>query len=70
MGCQSQPNHGLLMGAIVHLLDLIAEDAREVERLGAIAAANELWKVGSYVCVLTAALLHGHKGFYLDLAGM
>jgi hypothetical protein len=70
MGCQSQPNHGLLMGAMVHLLDLIAEDAREAERLGAIAAANKLWKVGSYVCVLTAASLCGHKGFYLDLAGM
>jgi hypothetical protein len=70
MGCQSQPNHGLLMVAIVHLLDVIAEDAREVERLDAIAAADKLWKVGSYVCVLTATLLRGHKGSYLDLAGM
>ncbi len=42
MGCQSQPNHGLLMGEIVHLLDFMAEDAKEAERLGAIAAANEL----------------------------
>jgi hypothetical protein len=29
MGCQSQPNHGLLMGAIVYLLDLIEGDAME-----------------------------------------
>ncbi len=70
MGCQSQPNHGLLVGAIVHLLALIEEDAKEAERLGYKADANELWKVGVYVCILTAAFLWGHKGFYLDLAGM
>ncbi len=27
MGCQAQPNHGLLIGAIVYLLDLMSEDA-------------------------------------------
>jgi hypothetical protein len=70
MGCQSQPNHGLLMGAIVYLLELMAEDAREAEQLGLRSDANELWKVGAYVCALTAALLCGHEGFYLDLAGM
>jgi hypothetical protein len=43
MGCQSQPNHGLLVGAIVHLLALINEDAKEAERLGMRADANELW---------------------------
>jgi hypothetical protein len=35
-----------------------------------VAGANELWEVGAYVCVLTAASLRGHEGFYLDLAGM
>jgi hypothetical protein len=70
MGCQSQPNHGLLMGAIVYLLELMAEDAREAEQLGLRSDANELWKVGAHVCALTAALLRGHKGFYLDLVGM
>jgi hypothetical protein len=70
MGCQSQPNHGLLIGAIVYLLDLMAEDAREAERLGLRSDANELWKVGAYVCTLTAASLWGHEGFYLDLVGM
>ncbi len=70
MGCQSQPNHGLLIGAIIRLLDLIDEDAKEAVRVDAIVKANELWKVGAYVCVLTVALLRGHEGFYLELAGM
>jgi hypothetical protein len=70
MGCQSDPNHGLLMGVIVHLLDLIKIDAEEAEEAGAALEANELWKVGAYVCILTAALLRGHKGFYLELAGL
>jgi hypothetical protein len=70
MGCQSQPNHGLLMGAIVYLLELIAADAREAELMGSDPDANEVWKVGAYVCVLTTASLCGHEGFYLDLAGM
>ena len=33
MGCQLQPNHGFLIGAIVHLLDVIKEDAQEQTRL-------------------------------------
>ena len=70
MGCQSQPNHGLLIGAIIRLLDFIDEDAKEAVRVDAIVEANELWKVGAYVCVLTVASLRGHEGFYLELAGM
>ncbi len=70
MGLQSQLNHGLLIGAIVHLLELINEDAKEAERLGDSAGTNKLWKVGAYICLLTAASLHGHEGFYLDLAGV
>ena len=70
MGCQSQPNHGLLIGAIIRLLGIMREDAAEATRTDVIAEANELWKVGAYVCVLTAASLRGHEGFYLDLAGM
>ncbi len=57
MGCQSQPNHGLLIGAIIRLLGLMREDAEEATRMDAIAEANELWKVGAYVCILTAASL-------------
>jgi hypothetical protein len=70
MRCQSQSNHGLLVGAIVHLSALINEDAKEAERLGMRADANKLWKVGAYVCTLTAASLRGHEGFYLDLVGV
>jgi len=66
--CQSQANHDLLIGAIVHLLDFIKEDAQELKEQGAFVAANALWKVGAYVCILTVALLRGHEGFYLDLA--
>jgi hypothetical protein len=42
MGCQSQPNHGLLIGAIVHLLYLTEMDAQEAEGLGDQTAANKL----------------------------
>ena len=70
MGCQAQPNHGLLIGAIVYLLDLMSEDAREAERLNCATDANELWKIGAYICTLTCASLQGHEGFYLDLAGV
>ena len=70
MGCQSDPNHGLLMGAIVHLLDLIRIDAEEAEEAGSVVEGNELWKGGAYVCILMAASLRGHEGFFLELAGL
>jgi hypothetical protein len=70
MGCQSNPNHGLLMGAIVHLLKLIRINAEEAEEAGAALEANTMWKVGTYVCILTAASLCGHEGFFLELAGL
>ena len=56
------------MGAIIYLLELITEDAREADQVGPKSDANKLWKVGAYVCVLTAASLCRHDGFYLDLA--
>jgi hypothetical protein len=58
------------MGAIVHLLDLIRIDADEAEEAGSVVEANELWKGGAYVCILTAASLRGHEGFFLELAGL
>jgi hypothetical protein len=70
MGYQSDLSHGLLTGAIVHLLDLIRIDAEEAEEAGAALEANKLWKVVMYVCVLMAALLRGHKGCFLELAGL
>ncbi len=57
MGCQSDPNHGLLMGAVVHILALVKADAEEAEEAGSTLEANEVWKLGAYVCVLTAASL-------------
>jgi hypothetical protein len=70
IGCQLQPNQSLLIGAVEHLLKLIKVDAWEAEEAGSGMAANELWKIGAYVCMLTATLLQGHEGFYLDLAGL
>ncbi len=70
MGSQSQLNHGLLIGALVYLLDLMETDTREAWETGSIAEANKLWKIGAYICTLTAASLRGHEGFYLVLAGM
>jgi hypothetical protein len=40
MGCQLQPKDGLLVGAIVHLLVLINEDAKEAKCLGFITKPN------------------------------
>ena len=70
MGSQAEPNRGLLMGAIVYLLSLVSMDAEEAEEAGFHADANELWKVGAYVCILTAASLRGHEGFFVDLTGL
>jgi len=70
MGSQSEPNCGLLMGAIVYLLSLVTMDAEDAEELGFHADANKLWKVGAYVCILTAASLRGHEGFFVDLMGL
>ena len=70
MGSQAQPDQAVRIGAIVHLLHLIKSDAQCAEDTGYVADANYLWKVGAYVCVLTAASLRGHKGFYVELAGL
>ena len=51
MGCQAQPNHGLLIGVIVYLLDLVSEDAQVAEQLNCATDANELWKIGVLLCV-------------------
>ena len=51
-------------------LALMRSDVEEAKEAGSMAEADELWKVGAYVCILTAASLRGHEGFYLDLAGL
>ena len=70
MGSQTQSDQAVRIGAIVHLLHLIKSDAQCAEDNGYVADANYLWKVGAYVCVLTAASLRGHEGFYVELAGL
>jgi hypothetical protein len=57
MGCQSDPNLRLLIGAIVYLLSMVKTDTEEAQEAGLGADLNELWKVGAYICVLTAASL-------------
>ena len=58
------------MGAIVHLLGLMKANAEEAEEFGLELDANELWKIGAYICILTTASLRGYEGFYLELAGI
>ena len=58
MGCQLQPNHGLLIRAIIRLLELMREDANEATRMDAVVEANELWKVGAYVCEEIGPRMH------------
>ncbi len=70
MGGQSESNHGLLIGVIIHLLTILSVDAQEAKESGLELEANKLWKAGTYFCTLTAASLRGPKGFYLDLAGL
>ena len=70
MGAQAQPDQAVRVGAIDHLLYLVKADAQGAEDSGYVADANYLWKVGAYVCILTAASLRGHEGFYVDLAGL
>jgi hypothetical protein len=70
MGSQAQPDQAVRVGAIVHLLRLLKLDAQCAEDTGYAADVNYVWKVGAYVCVLTAASLRGHEGFYVELAGL
>ena len=64
MGFDSQADHGVGIEAIVQVLEYIKEDAAEMRD---IEEANVLWKIGAFICVLTAASLRGYEGFYLDL---
>ena len=70
MGSQAQPDQAVRVGAVVHLLQLIKSDAQSAEDSGYGVDASYLWKVGAYVCILTAASLRGHEGFYVELAGL
>jgi hypothetical protein len=45
-------------------------DTQEAEDSGFHTDANKLWELDAYVCILTAALLRGHEGFFVDLLGL
>ena len=65
MGYDTQADHAVPMEALVTLLDYIKRDAEECrDRL----EANELWKIGAFICIVTSASLRGYEGFYTDLA--
>jgi len=66
MGFDSEADHGVRMAALVRVIDLIREDADNCDE---VYTANELYKVGAFICIVTAASLRGYEGFYLDLAG-
>jgi len=64
MGFDSRADHGVAIEAIVQVLQYIREDAVEMRD---VEEANLLWKIGAFICLLTAASLRGYEGFYLDL---
>ncbi|KAL7550466.1 hypothetical protein ACHAWF_013693 [Thalassiosira exigua] len=67
MGSKSKANHGTTMEVMVRVLHYIQMDAEAAEDL---EVANELWKLGAYLAVSTAASLRDTEAFMMDLAGM
>ena len=67
MGYDTQADHAVPMEAMVTLLDYIKRDAEECKDP---SEANELWKIGAFICMVTSASLRGYEGFYTDLAGL
>ena len=70
MGYETMADHGVSIVAIVNVLDFIRRDAETAEFLGDEEEANELWKIGAFVCIVTAGSLRGYEGFFTDLAGL
>jgi hypothetical protein len=67
MGHKSKPNHATTVEVILKVLEFIRTDAEAAETR---EEANELWKIGAFICVCTAGSLRGYEGFYTDLAGL
>ena len=67
MGHQSRANHATTMEVMVKLLMFLKAAA---EAASSVEEANELWKAGAFICLLTAGSLRGYEGFYADLAGL
>ena len=67
MGYDTRANHTILSEAMLRVIDYIWADAEETE---AAEEANELWKVGAFICIGTSCSLRGYEGFYVDLSGL
>lgn len=71
MGYDSTADHGVSIQALVKCLDLIKIDADDLATDEAtLSEANQLYKLGAYICICTAAGLRGYEGFFTDLAGL
>lgn len=70
MGYETMADHGVSIRAIVHVLDFIRRDAETAELVGEQTEANELWKIGAFICIVTSGSLRGYEGFFTDLAGL
>jgi len=54
MGYESAADHGVLgMRAIVKLLEYIKADALDLEAEESMEEANQLFKIGAFVCAVT-----------------
>jgi len=70
MGYETMADHGVPIMAIVDVLIYIRRDADNAEFLDDQMEANELWKIGAFICIVTAGSLRGYEGFFTDLAGL
>lgn len=71
LGYDTHADHAVSIEAIVKCLHLIKEDAAELALdAETLPEANQLFKLGAFICVLTAGGLRGYEGFYTDLAGL
>jgi len=70
MGYETAADHGVHIMAIVDVLIYIRRDAETAEFLDDQEEANELWKIGAFICIVTAGSLRGYEGFFTDLAGL
>ena len=67
MGYDTEADRGVSIEAIVKLLDHIKTDAAEADTK---AEARQLYKIGTFVCMVTSGSLRGNTGYYADLAGL
>ena len=64
MGYDTQKDLRILVVAILEVLRLIKEDAERASQV----EANQLWKIGAFICITTSCALRGYEGLYFNLA--